>query len=178
MHMWDFTSRETPLTQSNRPNLNFLAVFLKRSCPLGLRNCKIRLKATISSFWCLRSQNQQSSLGVQRKGITMASGYGMMAVRGSLPSNWWFFAFELTCFGFKCGLRWSFPLEEKITIKATRLHENQTSPHQVKVCNGRVWSLGSFWWGYCPWSADLRRLLTSAFSASLLKPDWSWVIAK
>ena len=77
----------------------------------------------------------------------------------------WFFAFELTCFGFKCGLRWSFPLEEKITIKATRLHENQTPPHQVKVCNGRVWSPGSFWWGYCPRSADLRRLLTSAFSA-------------
>ena len=86
-HMRDFTTQEELQAQSNCTNLHVLAVTLKRSCLLGLRNCKIRPRPTISSFWCLRSQNQQGSLGDQRKGSIMLSGYTMMMLRGCLLSN-------------------------------------------------------------------------------------------
>ena len=61
--------------------------FCKHSWLLNLWNCKIRLRPTISSFWSLRSQNLQGSLGDQTTGSRMPSGYRMMARVGSLPSN-------------------------------------------------------------------------------------------
>ena len=54
----------------------------------GLRRCKKGLKATKSWFWCLGSQNPDSSLKDQNKTSWIAIRYGIMMVRGYLPSRY------------------------------------------------------------------------------------------